>query len=38
MIATHAVRIGRADEQAQDGRATFLALETYFGPQLWDHL
>jgi hypothetical protein len=45
MIATHAVRIRRADEQAQDGRATYPALEayrqlleTYFGPQLWDHL
>lgn len=38
MIATHAVRIRRADEQAQDGRATYPALEPYFGPQLWDHL
>jgi hypothetical protein len=45
MIATQAVRIRRSDEQAQDGRATYPALkayrqllETYFGPQLWEHL
>jgi hypothetical protein len=45
MIATPAVRIRRSDEQAQDGRATYPALEAYrqlldryFEPQLWDHL
>jgi hypothetical protein len=45
MIAIPAVRIRRSDEQAQDGRATYPALEAYrqlldryFGPQLWDHL
>jgi hypothetical protein len=29
MIATPAVRIRRSDEQAQDGRATYPALEAY---------
>jgi hypothetical protein len=44
-IATYAVRIRRSDEQAHDGRATYPALkayrqllETYFGPQLREHL